>query len=421
MQALVLAAGRSKRFWPLSDKNFLQFGGKFLIERQIEILRKAGVRKFIIVGGCHNIVKLRETFPRFEIIEQKNLNMGMSGAILAARNFLNQPTLITSTNDVFSTSIVRKVIAAKNCDGVVLAQEVKQYFPGGYLKTSNENKIVSVVEKPQPGNEPSNLVNIVCHFFHDPQKLITALQKTSNKKDDGYERALSDLFKKQKFIVVKNPNMWQAVKFPWHALDLSTIFLKTIKRKISPQAKISKRAVISGAVVIEAGVNIFDFAVINGPAFIGRNSIVGTHSLVRNSIIGVNSVIGSGSEVARSILMENVWLHRNYIGDSILAENVSLGSGVVLANLRLDSKEVKSVLDKKNIKTQRNKFGCVIGANTRIGVNTSIMPGVLIGDSSFIGSGMVVEKNLKSGYFLKKNWKNITILNKTVINNIKKV
>ncbi len=399
MQALILAAGRSRRFWPLPDKNFLKFGGQTIIQHQLETLqKKAGIKKFIIIGGKHNLAQLKKLFSRHTVLEQKNLNDGMRGAVLTAEKYLKEPTLIISTNDLVDIAGIKKVLAAKNSSGVLLARKISEYFPGGYLKVQ-QGKIVSIAEKPQPGKEPSDLVNLVCHLFNEPAKLIAALKKVSNTKDDGYERALNNLFKAEKFIAAEHTGTWQALKYPWHVLRASELFLAGLKRQISPKAQIAKTAVIEGNVVIEASVRIFDFAVVRGPVYLGKNSIVGTHALVRDSVIGADSVVGSGSEVARSYLGENVWLHRNYVGDSVLADNVSLGAGAVTGNLRLDESEVKSVVQNRKLGTDTTKFGCAIGTGCRIGINTSLMPGVLIGSGSFVGSGLIISNNLPEKTF----------------------
>ncbi|MFH1546681.1 MAG: sugar phosphate nucleotidyltransferase [Patescibacteria group bacterium] len=365
IRAVLLAAGQSKRFQPLGDKNFFKLGEEFLIEKQVEILRKAGVKKIIFVANENNHKKIDELTHRLTgrlataVVVQKNLAEGMRGAVLAAREFLDQPTLITSTNDVVETSAVKKVLNAKNCDGAILAQKVEKYFPGGYLKIG-KGRIFSIVEKPQPGKEPSRFVNIVFHFFHEPQKLVDELTKASNKKDDGYERALNQLFKKQKFVAVENSEEWIALKFPWHALDLMANFLIKQKRKVSKKAQIAKTAILEGNVVIGDGAKIFDYAIVKN-AWIGKNAVVGNHSLVRDSQISENAVIGSGSEVARSFVGANSWLHRNYIGDSIFAENVSLGSGAVCANLRLDEEEILVDIKGRKIGCGKNKLGCMVG------------------------------------------------------------
>ena len=409
MQALLLAAGRSRRFQPLGDKNFFRLGSDFLIERSVANLKKAGVKKIIFVANADNEQRIRKLFPRSEILVQKNLDEGMAGAVLTAAKLLDQPTLIASTNDLVEPTAIKKVLTTKNCAGAILAQKVEQYFPGGYLKIGN-GKIFSIVEKPAPSKTPSTLVNIVFHLFHEPSILLAELSKTSHRKDDGYERALAQVFKKQKFVAVENAGTWQAVKYPWHALDLVADFLSKQKRNVSPRAKIAKTAVVENSVV-EEGARVLDFAIVRN-SFVGKNAVVGSHSLVRDSQIGENAVVGSGSEVARSSIGEHSWLHRNYVGDSILAENVGLGSGAVCANLRLDEADISVRIDGEKRSAQRNKLGCVIGKHSRIGVNTSLMPGVLIGEHCFISSGLVVAEDLKSRSFLNAEWKTKVQANK---------
>ncbi len=402
MQALLLAAGRSRRFQPLGDKNFFRIGTEFLIEKSVANLRRAGIKKIIFVANAENEKRLRALFPKATIVIQKNLAEGMVGAVLAARKFLNTPTLIASTNDLVGPGAIRAVLAAKNCDGALLAERVENYFPGGYLEIQN-GRIVNIVEKPAPTKVPSNLVNLVFHFFREPRELVALLEKVSNKRDDGYERALAQLFQTEKFVAVANPGKWRAVKFPWHALDLVADFTSSLKKKVSPKAVIAKTALVKNS-VISAGAKILDFAIVRN-SFIGRNAVVGSHSLVRDSQILENAVVGSSSEVARSSLGANSWLHRNYVGDSILAENVSLGSGAVCANLRLDEGEIFVALEKQKVGTRRNKFGTALGANSRVGVNSSIMPGILVGENCFVGSGLVLAQNLKSQSFLDAVWK----------------
>lgn len=413
MLALLLAAGRSRRCWPLGDKNFLKFGEKTLIEYQLAALKKAGVKKCIIVGGAHNLTTLRALFPKEIIVEQKNLDTGMAGAVMAGQDHLTEPTLILSTNDIFEPHAIKKIISSKTGSGALLAYRVKNYFPGGYLKLGTKQRIEAIIEKPQPGTEPSNLITIVCHFFREPNKLITALKTELQPKkrglfrtkesqtDDAYERALAVLFQTETFTAVEYSGPWQALKYPWHLLTASTHYLSTLKNKRSRDAVIAKTAVIKGPVVIESGVKIFDHATIIGPAYLGKNVIVGTGSLVRDSIIGSNSVVGSGTEVARSHLGEHVWLHRNYVGDSILGDNVSLGSGAVTGNLRLDEGVIRTVVQENKVTTALTKFGAVIGTGSRIGINVSLMPGVLIGIDTFIGSGLTISTNIPDRTFVK--------------------
>ena len=120
---------------------------------------------------------------------------------------------------------------------------------------------------------------------------------------------------------------------------------------------------------------------------------------------------GFNTEITRSFIGDNCWFHRNYAGDSVLDEDVGIGSGTVLANFRLDEREVASQVSGVKIKTGRFKLGAIIGEGVRLGVNASVMPGVKIGANSFIGAGVVLDRDLpaesfcvaKKAYSVSKN------------------
>ena len=72
MKVLLLAAGRSRRVKPIEDKNFLKFAGRTLLEHQLDTLKRVGLTDLVIVGGAHNLEKLRELAAPYEaqVVEQ---------------------------------------------------------------------------------------------------------------------------------------------------------------------------------------------------------------------------------------------------------------------------------------------------------------------------------------------------------------
>ncbi|MFA5793088.1 MAG: NTP transferase domain-containing protein [Candidatus Gracilibacteria bacterium] len=397
MKVILLSAGRSLRAKPIEDKNFLKFCGKTLVEHQVEALKKAGFNDILVVGGAHNKDKLKEILKPFkvQICEQKNLDEGMAGAVLAVEKAVgNEDIFIVSGNDVVDEKAYELMEKASKTtgDSFLLAYQVSSYFPGGYLKLQKD-RVIGITEKPGEGNEPSNLINIVLHVHKNPKELFAELKKVSSKKDDRYEVALDNLMKERIFKSVKYTGFWQPIKYPWHVLDLTNHFLSGLKRKISKTAQIAKTATINGNVVIESGAKIYDNAVVQGPAYIGKNTVVANNALVRESIIGDNSVVGFSTEIARSFIGDDCWFHTNYVGDTVMGNNCSFGSGAVCANLRLDEKEIGD--------SKRNKLGPIFGENIRVGVQTSIMPGVRIGSNTMITSGLIIAEDIEPNKFVK--------------------
>lgn len=411
MRTLLLLAGRSRRFWPLSEKALWPFLGKPLLSHQVERLQSGGLTDINFVGGHHNLEEVNALFQKVPAIEQEDLELGMRGALLSALpQIKDEPVCIVSSNDVIESEGYRQLLEASQqpgVDGAILAQRVSRYFPGGYLVTSpgeekNEHpRVAGVVEKPVEGKEPSDLVNIVAHVHNNPQKLLDILEDVSSDRDDAYEVALTTLCKELNYIAVPYEGRWDAVKYPWHILDATKRFLSELKEdQIHSDASIHETAVVDGPVILEEGVRIMAHATVRGPCFIGKGTVIGTNALVRESIIGERCVIGFSSEVARSNVHSHVWTHSTYLGDSVIGRNVAFGSGSVVANFRLDEGEISSVVKEEKINTQRTKLGAIIGDNVRAGIHTSFAPGVKIGKGSFISSATYVSRDVLEGKYV---------------------
>jgi bifunctional UDP-N-acetylglucosamine pyrophosphorylase/glucosamine-1-phosphate N-acetyltransferase len=395
---------------PIKDKNFLDFLGKPLIQHQIEFLMRNGLGEIIVVGGKHNLAELRNLCGKLSkkivVVEQKNLEMGMRGAILAAKGLIkNEPVLIFSGNDVVEKSALELVIRAwraGKAESFILAKTVSRYFPGGYLKVDKKNLISAIIEKPEPGKEPSNLVNLVVHIHTNPAKLFKYLEKFGEKNVDLYEDAMTAMIKDgAKMQAIPYSGFWQPIKYPWHVHNVFKFLFGLAKKTRAKSAKIAKNAIINGDVIIAEKAVIFDGAVINGPAYIGKNTIIATNALVRESHVGENCIIGFSTEVARSYLGSDVWTHTNYIGDSVIGNNVSFGSGAVTGNLRFDEQNIHVDIDGNRVDTQTNKFGLICGDNVRVGINTSLMPGIRIGGNSFVGAGIIVPENIPENSYVR--------------------
>ena len=125
-----------------------------------------------------------------------------------------------------------------------------EYFPGGYLEVAEGNRITNVIEKPGAGNEPSDLVAIVAHVHTDAARLLDAIRAeyaSPVTTDDHYERAMAALMRSHVFQVVPYDGPWQAIKYPWHVLDVMQAFLSQIT-----EPSISDEAIIEEGVLIKA-------------------------------------------------------------------------------------------------------------------------------------------------------------------------
>ena len=116
---------------------------------------------------------------------------------------------------------------------------------------------------------------------------------------------------------------------------------------------------------------IWQFCVILPEAEIGVNCNICSHVFIENNVkIGNNVTIKSGVQLWDGIIIE---------------DDVFLGPNVTFTNELVPRSRV---VDKSNFKTTIIKKGASVGANT------TILPGVVVGEYAFIGAGSVINKNV---------------------------
>lgn len=112
---------------------------------------------------------------------------------------------------------------------------------------------------------------------------------------------------------------------------------------------------------------------------IGCNVTIGPFAHLRNNACIENEVrIGNYVEVKNSKIMPNTKIsHLSYIGDSEIGKNVNIGAGVITANY--DGK---------------NKNKTLIGDNSFIGSNSTLIAPLKIENNSLIAAGSTINKDV---------------------------
>ncbi len=153
---------------------------------------------------------------------------------------------------------------------------------------------------------------------------------------------------------------------------------------------IGKKIQIGKGVLIESG------ALIKEPTIIGDQTEVRQGAYLRGyCLIGSRCVVGHTTEVKHSIFLNDAKAgHFAYLGDSILGDQVNLGAGTKMANLRFLAGNVKIKTEDGLIETGLRKFGAILGDNAQTGCNSVTNPGTLMGKESIL----MPNTTAKSGY-----------------------
>lgn len=180
----------------------------------------------------------------------------------------------------------------------------------------------------------------------------------------------------------KHKDLFSNLEYPWEALEKLPIYLlEQSLGKIEINIASGVLLIDPDKISIGPGTIIEPGAYIQGPCVIGRDCQIRQGAYIRgNVLIADQCVIGHGSEIKHSIFFNKATApHFNYVGDSILGNNVNLGAGVKCANYRLDHQCISVHWGQQKIKTRLKKLGACVGDNSQIGCNTVINPGTCIG------------------------------------------
>jgi len=148
----------------------------------------------------------------------------------------------------------------------------------------------------------------------------------------------------------------------------------------------------AGAILFDSHICIGEGAVVEPGALIKGPTIIGNHTEIRqgayirgNCLIGDRCVVGHSTEVKTSIMLDGAKAgHFAYIGDSILGNNVNLGAGTKLANLKIVDVEMRLKVEGQTYTTGLKKLGAILGDGVETGCNSVTSPGTLLGKASLV-------------------------------------
>ena len=169
-------------------------------------------------------------------------------------------------------------------------------------------------------------------------------------------------------------------------------FIKLGVKMIGPETifftedtKIGKNVIIEPYVVFGIKVKIGNNVKINSFSYLENCKVenkvnIGPYARIRpGTILKEGSRVGNFVEIKKSIIGKKSKVnHLSYIGDSDLGKFVNIGAGTITCNF--------DGIKKNKTKIKNNVF---------IGSNSSLVAPVTINESSTIGAGSVITKNVK--------------------------
>jgi len=328
MQAVILAAGKSTRTYPLTltkPKPLLKVANKTILDYNLEALKDLEDEIIIVVGYKKDMIKdfTKKNYPNLNIkfIEQLS-QLGTWHAVSILKDHIKDKFILLMGDNIYSKKDINEIAKYQYS---ILVKKVKNWQNFGVVKIKNDI-LVDIVEKPK--EFISNLVN--CGLYSFDKTIFEIIENIKKSERGEYELtdALKILSIKGKLYCV-NSKLCLQISYPWDLLDADK--------------------------ELRGSKNI-----------IGKNSKI--KGIVKNSTIGNNCIINGN--VKKSIIMDNTIVDKNsIIEDSIVGENVYFNGKIIAKN------NVYSVV--KNEKIKVDKLGTIIADNVKAN-NVTINPGCKI-------------------------------------------
>jgi len=339
LQAVILVGGMGTRLRPLTyetPKQMLPLVGVPMIECVLESLARHGVTDAILSLG-YLPDRFTEAYPANVIsgvrvtyaVESEPLDT--AGAIrFAAGEADVDETFLVVNGDVVTSLDVTKLLDFHRSHGgeaTIALHPVEDPSHFGVVPTSLDGRVLAFVEKPPPGEAPTNQINAGTYVF-EPRALdrIAAVGRVSVERE-----TFPQLAEARELFALSDESYWLDTGTPQHYLQANVDVLKGFNTQHSfrgivdgswrdSSATIDSTSTLNNVVVdkgcvIGANVVIDDSVLLPG-------AVVQSDCEIRSSIIGPDAVIGAGSVLGPTCV---VGAKEHVAADSRLSGDVRLG------------------------------------------------------------------------------------------------
>lgn len=303
MQAVILAAGKSTRTYPLTltkPKPLLKVANKTLLEHNLDSLNHIVNEAVIVVGYRKNMIKkhLGKKYKNIKIryVEQKE-QLGTAHALSVVETYVKGRFVLMMGDDIYSREDIKNCIKHRYS---LLTTRAKNPQNFGVVIEKN-NILIDFVEKPK--HFISDLISNA--FYSLNKEIFTYIKqiKKSGRNEFELPDAVKLLAKEEKIHCIRSKK-WLPIVYASDLLKADKALRKN-KNSIGKNSKIYEKIRNSS---------------------IGNNCII--KGIVKNSIIMDKTVVDKNSIVENSVVGENVSIDGKAF-NSIIADNVKIKNSTI--------------------------------------------------------------------------------------------
>lgn len=318
MQAVILAAGQGKRLQPLSltrSKAMMPVLGKPIVERVMEDLSANGIDDFILIVSPEDreIVGYFQTESKWKAVVrfvQQPERRGMAHALGYAAPLIQGDFFLSACDNLISAEHVANMLRIwgqpPSPAGLLTLMPIKkEQLKRASAVALQGDRVIGIVEKPDPENAPSNIASLPLYCFSP--LLLDYLPKVKPSPRGEYE--LQDAI--QMLIdggaYVRGIRVEKRLQLTT-AADLIEINIHYLARNGDyigiPAGNIGAGTQLASPVYIAAGTTIGENCAIGPNVYIEAGCRIGDHVTIRDALVLRDSLIADGRTVAGEVLSQ---------------------------------------------------------------------------------------------------------------------
>jgi mannose-1-phosphate guanylyltransferase len=330
MRAVVLVGGFGTRLRPLTEtipKPLLPVGHRPIIERVVATLRESGVTEVVLALGFRPDVFV-QAYPsgvcagvrlRYAVEPEP---LDTAGAIaFAARDAGIDETFVVVNGDVLTDLDVRRLVdvhRARRAEATIHLTPVDDPSSYGVVALDEDGRVTRFVEKPPPGEAPSNLINAGTYVV-EPEMLdrIPLGARRSVERE-----VFPDVAAAGRLFALSTDDYWIDTGRPelYRQANLDAV---TGRRRGPAEPCVGQGAIVEGEI---------------SESVIGTRARVASGATVRASVLLPEVSIGSAATVRHSVLGDGA-----RVDEGAVLEHVVLGVGAIVEAGEILSHAVRPV------------------------------------------------------------------------------
>jgi choline kinase len=151
VKAIIVAAGRGRRLGPETDeipKCMVRVGGRSILHRQVDALRAAGARDFVVVRGYLGDRIAAPAAPLRFVENRAWAENNILASLMHAERELASGFLFSYSDIVFATEHARRVAASPGAVALVIDRRWRDAYVGRQLHPVSEAELARVEDGP---------------------------------------------------------------------------------------------------------------------------------------------------------------------------------------------------------------------------------------------------------------------------------